>query len=146
MRQAQGSPYLVLWRFVLRQGVVHVEAEELDLLEVETPVDKDPANIKRNRHVGGKVVYKRIDETRIEKGWFFLPRPGRTCVPRSSGSGRRVSDSGGRNNSKSEINDGEIGESGMNECSHLHGVSGRRAAEAIGDFGGSRDAVRGHCI
>ena len=47
MRQVQYSSYLVLWRFVLRQGVVHVETEELDLLEMETPVDKDPANISR---------------------------------------------------------------------------------------------------
>ena len=55
MRQVQYSSYLVLWRFVLRQGVVHVETEELDLLEMETPVDKDPANFKTNRHVGGRL-------------------------------------------------------------------------------------------
>ena len=40
--------YLILWRFVLRQGVVHVETEELDLLEMEAPVHKDPEIVEEN--------------------------------------------------------------------------------------------------
>ena len=93
MRQAQGSPYLVLWRFVLRQGVVHVETEELDLLEVETPVDKDPANFKANRHVWKVVQNCGGAKCEEEEGRFFLPRRlGRTCDPRSSGSDQRVSE------------------------------------------------------
>ena len=40
--------YLVLWRFVLRQGVVHVETEELDLLEMEATIHKDPEMVKEN--------------------------------------------------------------------------------------------------
>ena len=33
---------------------------------------------------------------------------------------------------------------GREQSTHLLGVGGR--AETIGDFGGGRDAVRGHCI
>ena len=72
MRQVQYSSYLVLWRFVLRQGVVHVETEELDLLEMETPVDKDPANFKT-------VMFGRQFEIAVAKcggrGVFFPPSP-----------------------------------------------------------------------
>ena len=39
----QSCPHLVLRGLVLGQGVVHVEAEEPDLLQVEAPVDEDPA-------------------------------------------------------------------------------------------------------
>ena len=35
--------YLILGRDVLSQGVIHVEAEKLDLLQVETSVDENPA-------------------------------------------------------------------------------------------------------
>ena len=39
---------LVGWRFVLGQRVVHVEAIELDLLQVEAPIDKNPEKIELN--------------------------------------------------------------------------------------------------
>ena len=71
--------YLVLWRFVLRQGVVHVETEELDLLEMEAPIHKDPEMVKES-------VMIRITEAK--SGERDAP-DGRTCVPRSSGSGQR---------------------------------------------------------
>ena len=39
---------LVLWRLVLGEGVVHVKAIELNLLQREGPVDKDPAEKMRS--------------------------------------------------------------------------------------------------
>ena len=37
------TSYLILRRDVFGQGVIHVEAEKLDLLQVETSVDENPA-------------------------------------------------------------------------------------------------------
>ena len=38
---------LIFWRLVLSEGVVHVKAVELDFLQREGPVDKDPAEKMR---------------------------------------------------------------------------------------------------